>query len=138
MSRPTHIIRFIAKEDHRVHLGQLIDPTRDVGLDSLEGRAIQAYLINGSIFNGEVRKNQILTVERLLSPVAQDQCTYVRCLGLNYIDHAKVSRRSKCPGKSDSPGSHHLASNYLLVLETFEHECTDLLHPTLTCFRSQK
>ena len=26
---------------------------------------------------------------QLLAPVTQDQCSYIRCLGLNYIDHAQ-------------------------------------------------
>lgn len=92
MSKPTHIIRFVANEDDRVHLGQLADTSRDVGLDSVEGREITAYEINGSIFNGEVTQNA-LTVKHLLSPVSTEDCNYIRCLGLNYKDHAKVRRR---------------------------------------------
>lgn len=90
MSKPTHIIRFVAVEDGRVHLGQLADTSRDVGLDSLEGKTITAYEINGSIFNGEVSQN-VLTVKYLLSPVSTEDCNFIRCLGLNYKDHAKVS-----------------------------------------------
>lgn len=89
MSKPTHIIRFLAEEDGRVHLGQLKDTSRDVGLDSVEGTAIKAYKINGTIFNGTVT-NVELTVSRLLSPVSTEDCNYIRCLGLNYKDHAKV------------------------------------------------
>jgi hypothetical protein len=48
----THLIRFVAKEDHQVHVGQLVDTTRDVGLDTLEGKEIKAYEISGTIFNG--------------------------------------------------------------------------------------
>jgi hypothetical protein len=99
MSSPTHIIRFIAEEDHRVHLGQLVDTDRDVGLDSVQGHPIKAYMINGTIFDGQVLKDQILTVRQLLSPVAPEKCNYIRCLGLNYVDHAHVSRylTSSCP-----------------------------------------
>lgn len=28
---------------------------------------------------------------KLLSPVSREECNYIRCLGLNYMDHAKVS-----------------------------------------------
>ncbi len=86
----THLIRFIALEDSRVHIGQLVDTSRDVGLDSFEGKEIKAYLINGSIFDGEVT-DQILTAKQILSPVSTEDCNYIRCLGLNYMDHAKVS-----------------------------------------------
>jgi hypothetical protein len=85
----THLIRFIAVEDNRTHIGQLVDTSRDVGLDSVAGTKIQAYLINGSIFDGEVTE-QILTVKQILSPVSMEDCNYIRCLGLNYMDHAKV------------------------------------------------
>jgi hypothetical protein len=88
-SAPTHIVRFIAKEDHRIHLGQLVDTSRDVGLDSVEGKEIKAQLINGSILDGEVT-DKVYTVERLLSPVSMEDCNFIRCLGLNYMDHAKV------------------------------------------------
>jgi hypothetical protein len=85
----THLIRFVAVEDSRIHLGQLVDTSRDVGLDSVNGTKIEAYLINGSIFDGEVT-DQILTVKQILSPVSMEDCNYIRCLGLNYMDHAKV------------------------------------------------
>lgn len=58
----THLIRFRAKEDGQVHLGQLADTERDVGLDSESGRDIKAYLINGDVFNGSITEH-ILTVE---------------------------------------------------------------------------
>lgn len=89
MSKATHIIRFVANEDGRIHLGQLVDTSRDVGLDSVEGREIKAYLINGSIFAPEVTQH-IYTVRHLLSPVSMEDCNYIRCLGLNYTDHAIV------------------------------------------------
>ena len=85
----THLIRFIAVEDSRTHIGQLVDTSRDVGLDSVNGTKIEAYLINGTIFDGEVT-DQILTVKQILSPVSMEDCNYIRCLGLNYMDHAKV------------------------------------------------
>lgn len=91
MSKPTHIIRFIANEDNRIHIGQLVDTSRDIGLDSVEGKEIKAYKINGTIFSGEVTK-QVYTVKQLLSPVSMEDCNYIRCLGLNYRDHAKVRR----------------------------------------------
>lgn len=90
MAKATHIIRFIANEDNRIHLGQLVDTSRDVGLDSYEGKEIKAYLINGTIFDASVTSH-VYTVKQLLSPVSQEDCNYIRCLGLNYMDHANVS-----------------------------------------------
>ncbi|KAH8700877.1 putative fumarylacetoacetate hydrolase [Talaromyces proteolyticus] len=84
----THLVRFIAVEDSQEHLGQLVDPTRDVGRDSADGKEITVYLIDGTIFDGRVTK-EILHVKQLLSPVSREDCNYIRCLGLNYKDHAK-------------------------------------------------
>lgn len=60
----THLIRFVAKEDHAVHLGQLVHTSRDVGKDATEGIEIKAYLINGTIFQGNVT-GVVYTVERV-------------------------------------------------------------------------
>ncbi|VUC26550.1 unnamed protein product [Clonostachys rosea] len=85
----THLIRFIAKEDGRIHLGQ-IDSKRfpDVGLAIFEGRDVDASCISGSVFDGVVTDRK-LRVARLLSPLSMDQTPLIRCLGLNYRDHAK-------------------------------------------------
>lgn len=60
----THLIRFKAVEDGQVHLGQLVDTSRDVGLDSIQGTAIKAYLINGDAFNGVVA-DKVYTVNHV-------------------------------------------------------------------------
>ncbi|KUM60877.1 hypothetical protein ACN42_g6229 [Penicillium freii] len=86
MSSWTHLVRFIAVEDSQVHLGQLVNTTRDVGRDSVDGVEIAVKAIEGTIFDGRVT-DEILHVKQLLAPVTQEQCSY--CLGLNYIDHAQ-------------------------------------------------
>ena len=58
----THLIRFIAREDHQSHLGQLVDISIDVGLATYEGKTVQAYNIIGTILDGQVTKD-VLTVE---------------------------------------------------------------------------
>ncbi|KAJ2996956.1 hypothetical protein NUW58_g808 [Xylaria curta] len=101
MGNWTHLIRFIAKEDQQVHLGQVVDTSRDVGKDSVDGVEIKAYLVRGSIFDGKIIPGVVYTVERaidmrtnenriqLLSPISPAECNYIRCLGLNYKDHAQ-------------------------------------------------
>lgn len=51
----THLVRFLAKEDGRVHLGQ-VDAGKwpDVGLALHEGKTISANLVEGSVFDGVV------------------------------------------------------------------------------------
>ncbi|KAL3481294.1 fumarylacetoacetate hydrolase [Aspergillus californicus] len=83
----THLVRFVAAEDGHVHLGQLIDSSRDIGQDTVEGKNIAVYLVEGTIFDGRIT-SQILHVKQLLSPVSKEECNYIRCLGLNYLEHA--------------------------------------------------
>jgi len=63
----THLIRFIAVEDSLVHLGQLVDTSRDVGEDSVKGVQIAAYLINGTIYDGRVT-DQVMHVKQVSNP----------------------------------------------------------------------
>ena len=56
------MIRFVANEDHQIHIGQLVDTSRDVGLDTLEGRKVEAYEVIGTIFSGRITEN-VLTVK---------------------------------------------------------------------------
>ena len=59
MSSWTHLVRFVAVEDDQVHLGQLVDPTRDVGLDSTNGAPIYAFEVEGTVYNGIVTNNRL-------------------------------------------------------------------------------
>lgn len=67
MTSWTHLIRFVATENGQVHLGQLVDINQDVGLDVFEGREIKAFLIVGSVFDGEVT-DTVLTVKYVSLP----------------------------------------------------------------------
>ena len=60
-----------------------------VGLAINQKRLVKAYEILGSALDpsAQVTKN-ILTVKELLSPLSREQVGLVRCLGLNYADHA--------------------------------------------------
>lgn len=64
----THLIRFIAVEDSLVHLGQLVDITRDIGRDSVDGVKIAAYVIEGTIFDGKVTKDILHVKQVSVSP----------------------------------------------------------------------
>ena len=53
--RWTHLIRFIAREDGQIHLGQ-IDAKKfpDVGLATFEGQDVDAKVISGAVYDGAV------------------------------------------------------------------------------------
>lgn len=63
----THLVRFIATEDHQIHLGQLVDTTRDIGQDTVDGVDIAAFLIEGTIYDGRVTR-QIMHVKQVGFP----------------------------------------------------------------------
>ncbi|KAF5324728.1 hypothetical protein D9611_004396 [Ephemerocybe angulata] len=92
----TRLIRFVAEETSRVHIGQPIDAALDVGLASRQGRPIKVLEIAGSALDpsAQVTKS-VLTVKTLLSPLSREQVKIVRCLGLNYKDHATEIKVAK-------------------------------------------
>ncbi|KAH8882413.1 fumarylacetoacetate hydrolase [Thozetella sp. PMI_491] len=83
------LIRFIAEEDGQVHLGDVDEKEfPDVGLATLNGEKVTASLIQGSIFDGVVTSKK-LHVAQLLSPIGMEDVPIIRCMGLNYRDHAR-------------------------------------------------
>lgn len=101
----TRLIRFIAAETSQVHIGQPIDPNLDgksllftsssltyvppVGLAAWNKQTIKAFEIVGSALDPAAQvTNTILTVKELLAPLSREELKIVRCLGLNYSDHA--------------------------------------------------
>lgn len=93
----TRLIRFVAAETSRVHIGQPVDPTLDVGLASHQGKTFKAHEIVGSPLDpaAQVNTKSELTVQKLLSPLSRDDIKVVRCLGLNYSDHAAEAKMAK-------------------------------------------
>jgi hypothetical protein len=60
-----------------------------VGLAYHEKRPIKAYEIVGSALDSHAQVTKtVLTVKQLLAPLSREEVKLVRCLGLNYADHA--------------------------------------------------
>lgn len=94
----TRLIRFVAAETSQVHIGQPVDPTLDVGLAAWNKQVIRAHEILGSALDpGAQLTNTVLTVRELLSPLSREEVKTVRCLGLNYTDHAAEAKMAKPP-----------------------------------------
>lgn len=102
MASWTHLVRFIAVEDNKIHLGQLMNTARDVGRDSVDGREIPVYLIDGTIFNGRATK-EVLHIKQVWksehtqksqTEVGKDYyhgSTAILCMALTYDDAATLS-----------------------------------------------
>ncbi|CAE6380213.1 unnamed protein product [Rhizoctonia solani] len=96
MSHWTRLIRFTAVETggKKVHIGQPVDAKVDVGLAILKRHSLKAHEISGSsALDPDARvTSNVLTVDTLLEPIAPEQIGFVRCLGLNYRDHAAEAK----------------------------------------------
>ena len=63
-----------------------------VGLAIHQKKPVKAYEIIGSALDPTAQvTNNILTVKELLAPLSREEVGLVRCLGLNYADHAVCS-----------------------------------------------
>lgn len=92
----TRLIRFVAVETSQVHIGQPVEAALDVGLAISQRKTVQAYEIIGSALNPDSQvSHNVLTVKELLAPLSREQIKIVRCLGLNYADHAAEAQLAK-------------------------------------------
>lgn len=82
-----HVDGELSANDRPINLSQTSNFT--VGLAYHKKQAIKAYEIIGSALDPSAQvTNKILTVKSLLPPLTREEIGVVRCLGLNYADHA--------------------------------------------------
>ncbi|KAH8703388.1 hypothetical protein BGW36DRAFT_393742 [Talaromyces proteolyticus] len=88
----THLIRFVSEHDDCVYFGDAILPADDysIGAEDGSGVELKARLIHGNPFDRDckVREDSIVKVKQLLGPLTPDTVPAIRCIGLNYADHA--------------------------------------------------
>ncbi|WEW60344.1 hypothetical protein PRK78_005829 [Emydomyces testavorans] len=87
MASFSRLVRFLAK-DGRIYYGDAILPT---GIKDL-AQTTRARVIKGDIFGQHQVTEQIADVAKLLSPLARNDIRTIRCLGLNYAQHAREAR----------------------------------------------
>ncbi|KAG6916480.1 hypothetical protein DXG01_006674 [Tephrocybe rancida] len=70
----TRLIRFVASETSRVHIGQPVDEVLDVGLAAYHGAPIKAFEIVGSALDPAAQvTTTVLTVKVLLTPLSREE-----------------------------------------------------------------
>ncbi|EWZ85743.1 hypothetical protein FOWG_10839 [Fusarium oxysporum f. sp. lycopersici MN25] len=93
MSLPsfTRLIRFIAKnEPSGILIGEPVSGSADVGLALRNSQDVWAYLFTGSSILAPGNKTEKkVQVDRVFSPLAQHEVGTIRCIGLNYKQHAR-------------------------------------------------
>ncbi|KAL2864556.1 fumarylacetoacetate hydrolase family protein [Aspergillus lucknowensis] len=82
----SRLVRFLAKDGH-IYYG---DAALPAGVSDI-AKATKARVIKGDIFGQYRVTDQIAEVKLLLAPLARKDIKTVRCLGLNYEQHAKES-----------------------------------------------
>ncbi|KAI1204916.1 uncharacterized protein F4807DRAFT_300090 [Annulohypoxylon truncatum] len=85
------LVRFIPRRQvSRPLIGQPVDRLIDVGKAVYEGKAVEVRAFSGtSVLSPGSPTDQIETIDRILSPLAREEVGTIRCIGLNYANHAK-------------------------------------------------
>lgn len=111
------LIRFVAT-DGRVLRGEPILPSADFDLGKTTAETkLQAKVITGEdIYDttGLTKvSDEIVTVDELLGPLAQEDIPILRCVGLNYAKHSKLEtpRFDQNNTNRNSQGSWPLAAS---------------------------
>jgi len=88
------LVRFEAV-DGLEYCGEPVDPDLDVGIAMVEGKPILVKVLDASSaldsdarFTGEVKE-----AKRILTPLTPSEVGTIRCVGLNYKDHAVSLQR---------------------------------------------
>ncbi|KAI1345020.1 hypothetical protein F5Y15DRAFT_14754 [Xylariaceae sp. FL0016] len=88
------LVRFVPKADsNSVLIGQPVDSNVDVGKAVRNGDTVQVKVFSGpSVLDAGSVTDRIEEIGRILSPVAMTEVGSIRCIGLNYANHAKEAK----------------------------------------------
>ncbi|KAI8665753.1 hypothetical protein NCS57_00797600 [Fusarium keratoplasticum] len=86
----SRIVRFVPKSSpSRVLIGQPLQKALDVGVAIRRGEPVLVDIFSGiSILSPGKATGVIEIIDRILSPLAQEEVGTIRCIGLNYKQHA--------------------------------------------------
>ncbi|KAJ5623949.1 hypothetical protein N7510_000258 [Penicillium lagena] len=87
----SRLVRFVPKSNpSQVLIGEPVDSQLDVGLALYHGKDVAVRPFSGnSVLNPGQATDATETIARVLSPLAQSEVGSIRCIGLNYVSHAK-------------------------------------------------
>ncbi|EED15153.1 fumarylacetoacetate hydrolase family protein [Talaromyces stipitatus ATCC 10500] len=87
----SRLVRFVSKSNpSRTFIGEPMDANLDIGLALYNGKDVQVKRFTGSsILAPGQRTENVESIKAVLSPLAQDEVGTIRCVGLNYVSHAK-------------------------------------------------
>ncbi|KAH7073677.1 fumarylacetoacetate hydrolase [Paraphoma chrysanthemicola] len=87
----TRLVRFIAVEDNKEHIGEPANPDLDVGAALASGSSVEVREFLGSSVLDLCAQptTKVLAISQLLPPLSRSEIGTIRCIGLNYRKHAK-------------------------------------------------
>ncbi|KAL4874757.1 hypothetical protein BJY04DRAFT_224665, partial [Aspergillus karnatakaensis] len=90
----SRLLRFHPKSSPTaILIGQPTSPTLDIGLALYNNQEVSVSVFTGSsILTPGVQTTRSETIHKLLSPLSQAEIGTIRCIGLNYVSHAKEMR----------------------------------------------
>jgi len=86
----SRLVRFVPKSDSsKILVGEPADSQQDVGLATRKGEKVEINVLSGSsALSPGLPTGNVEEVGRLLSPLSRDEVGTIRCIGLNYRQHA--------------------------------------------------
>ncbi|PSN72665.1 fumarylacetoacetate hydrolase [Corynespora cassiicola Philippines] len=87
----SRLVRFVAVEDQAEHVGEPLDRSVDIGAALASGSEVLVREFTGQsvIAPSATPTSRTLTIQTLLPPLSKAEIGTIRCIGLNYRNHAK-------------------------------------------------
>ncbi|ATZ56504.1 hypothetical protein BCIN_13g03420 [Botrytis cinerea B05.10] len=83
------LVRFVPKSSEEILIGQPVDSELDVGAAIIAGKDVKVDVYSGSsVLEPGTSTGTIKEIGKLLSPLAESEVGTIRCIGLNYVQHA--------------------------------------------------
>ncbi|KAG4412211.1 hypothetical protein IFR04_014650 [Cadophora malorum] len=95
MSIPSfgRLVRFIPKSGKDILIGEPTDKNVDVGAATLAGKDVEVSVLSGSsVLNPGSSTGKTEVIGKVLSPLAESEVGTIRCIGLNYVQHAREAK----------------------------------------------
>ncbi|CAN8102976.1 unnamed protein product [Discula destructiva] len=84
------LVRFVPKGSSAVLIGQPVDSDVDVGAAVRKGQEVKVKVFSGSsVLGAGSATDKVEVIDRVLSPLTQQEVGTIRCIGLNYKAHAE-------------------------------------------------
>jgi len=87
----SRLVRFVPRSDpNKIFIGEPESDSVDVGVAVRNGEEVKVVVWSGSsVLKPGSKSDERAVIDRILSPVSVDEIGTIRCIGLNYVQHAK-------------------------------------------------